>query len=44
MANAHGNQLKLTGVLDVRTFGTKGDGVADDTTAIRAAINSGAGR
>lgn len=40
MSNATTNQLKLR---DVRHFGAIGDGVANDTAAIQAAINAGAG-
>lgn len=41
MGNAANNQRKL---MDVRHFGAVGDGVADDTAAIQAAINASAGR
>ncbi len=33
------NEIGLSGVVDVRAFGAVGDGVADDTAAIQAAIN-----
>ena len=38
MSNAQENQIKLNGVVDVRAFGAKGDGVTDDAAAFTAAL------
>jgi len=35
------NASKLNGIVSVLQFGAVGDGVADDTAAIQAAINTG---
>lgn len=43
MSNAQENQIKLSGVVDVRAFGAKGDGTTNDSAAIQAAINAVAG-
>jgi hypothetical protein len=38
MSNAQENQLKLSGIVDVRAFGAKGDGTTDDAAAFTAAL------
>jgi polygalacturonase len=39
-SKAFQNSKKLNGIVDVRQFGAVGDGVADDTAAIQAAVNA----
>ena len=40
-AVSRGNQAKLQDVVSIKDFGAVGNGVADDTAAIQAALNSG---
>lgn len=43
-ANLADIDLKLSGFVNVKEFGAVGDGVADDTAAVQAALDSGADR
>lgn len=43
MSKALKNKVKLNDMVSVKDFGAVGNGVADDTLAIQAALNSGAG-
>lgn len=41
MSKGFNNATKLNDIVDVRTFGARGDGITDDTAAVQAALDSG---